>query len=50
MPNYTISLDTYDIFKEVYENGNLTRTAEKLHIAQPSISYRIIDKIYARKL
>lgn len=41
MPNNTISLDTYDIFKEVYENGNLARTAEKLHIAQPSISYRI---------
>ena len=41
MINNNISLDTYDIFKEVYENRNLTRTAEKLHIAQPSISYRI---------
>lgn len=36
-----ISLDNYEIFKEVYENKNLTKTSQKLHIAQPSISYRI---------
>lgn len=36
-----ISLDNYEIFKEVYESGNLTKTSQKLHIAQPSISYRI---------
>lgn len=36
-----ISLDNYEIFKEVYENRNLTKTSQKLHIAQPSISYRI---------
>lgn len=39
--NYSISLDMYSIFMEVYENKSLTKVAEKLNLTQPTISYRI---------
>lgn len=36
-----VSLDTYKIFKEVYENKNIAQTASKLNVSPSSVSYRI---------
>lgn len=36
-----VSLDSYTIFKEVYENRNIAKTAIKLNLSPSSISYRI---------
>ena len=36
-----VSLDSYSIFKEVYENRNIAQTAAKLNVSPSSISYRI---------
>ena len=36
-----VSLDSYSIFKEVYENKNIAQTAIKLNVSPSSISYRI---------
>lgn len=36
-----VSLDSYSIFKEVYENRNIAQTAAKLNVSASSISYRI---------